>query len=63
MLLHAEYTEIAIRVYATKIYPTGGQLIEIMKVLVLQALLGPLIIEIIDVEETEEYNLVIPFQH
>ena len=28
-----------------------------------QALLGPLIIEIIDVEETEEYNLVIPFQH
>ena len=61
MLLHAEYREIAIRVYATKIYPTEGQLIEIMKALVLQALLGPLIIEIIDVEETEEYNLIIPF--
>ena len=63
MLLHAEFTEIAIRVYATKIYPTEGQLIEIIKVLVLQALLGPLIIEIIDVEETEEYNLAIPLQH
>ena len=62
MPLHAEYTGIAIRVYVTKICPTEGQLIEIIKVLVLQALLGPLIIEIIDVEETEEYNLVIPFQ-
>ena len=63
MPLHAEYTGIAIRLYVAKICPTEGQLIEIIKVLVLQALLGPLIIEIIDVEETEEYNLAIPLQH